>query len=171
MRSRRRRPSSSALTWAQSTWSCRLSRRRRWRADSSASDARGIGPARSAKGSSFQSFRRPRRVRRRRACHARGAVEPTRYPRNPLDVLAQIVAMVATEEWATEDLFAAVRCAAPFATLSRRMFEGVLDMLAGRYPRCLCRAAAPRHMGSRPQQARRTGGCQAGCDRECRHDS
>ena len=69
-----------------------------------------------------------------RAMHE-GAVEPTRYPRNPLDVLAQqIVAMVATEEWGAEDLFAAVRRAAPFATLSRRMFEGVLDMLAGRYP-------------------------------------
>ena len=69
-----------------------------------------------------------------RAMHE-GAVEPTRYPRNPLDVLAQqIVAMVATEEWGADDLFAAVRRAAPFATLSRRMFEGVLDMLAGRYP-------------------------------------
>ena len=69
-----------------------------------------------------------------RAMHE-GAVEPTRYPRNPLDVLAQqIVAMVATEEWGAEDLFAAVRRAAPFATLSRRMFEGVLDMLSGRYP-------------------------------------
>jgi ATP-dependent Lhr-like helicase len=69
-----------------------------------------------------------------RAMHE-GAVEPTRYPRNPLDVLAQqIVAMVATEEWGLEDLFATVRRAAPFATLSRRMFEGVLDMLAGRYP-------------------------------------
>ena len=69
-----------------------------------------------------------------RAMHE-GVVEPTRYPHNPLDVLAQqIVAMVATEEWGAEDLFAAVRRAAPFATLSRRMFEGVLDMLAGRYP-------------------------------------
>ena len=170
MRSRRRRPSSSALTWAQSTWSCRLSRRRRWRADSSASDARGIGPVRSAKESFSKVSGRPRRVRRRRACHARCSRTDT-IPRNPLDVLAQqVVAMVATEEWATEDLFAAVRRAAPFATLSRRMFEGVLDMLAGHTLGCLCRAAAPRHMGSRPQQARRTG-CQAGCDRECRHDS
>src|SRR4029453_17725501 len=29
---------------------------------------------------------------------------------------------------------ARVRCAAPFADLSIRMFDGVLDMLSGRYP-------------------------------------
>ena len=65
----------------------------------------------------------------------RGNVEPSRYPRNPLDVLAQqIVAMVAVETWSVDDLFAAVRRAAPFAELSRRVFDGVLDMLSGRYP-------------------------------------
>ena len=64
-----------------------------------------------------------------------GQVESTRYPRNPLDVLAQhIVAMAGLEPWAADALFAAVRRAAPFADLSRRMFEGVLDMLSGRYP-------------------------------------
>ncbi|MGE0361366.1 MAG: DEAD/DEAH box helicase [Vicinamibacterales bacterium] len=65
----------------------------------------------------------------------RGLVEPSRYPRNPLDVLAQqIVAMTAMDHWAVDDLYAAVRGAAPFAELSRRVFEGVLDMLSGRYP-------------------------------------
>ena len=65
----------------------------------------------------------------------RGLVEPSRYPRNPLDVLAQqIVAMVAVDAWAVDDLYAAVRGAAPFAELSRRVFDGVLDMLSGRYP-------------------------------------
>src|SRR4029079_3425610 len=64
-----------------------------------------------------------------------GAIEPTRYPRNPLDVLAQqIVAMVAVDPWNVDDLFARVRCAAPFAELSRASFEGVLDMLSGMYP-------------------------------------
>ena len=64
-----------------------------------------------------------------------GQVESTRYPRNPLDVLAQhVVAMVGMDPWSVDDLFAAVRCAAPYAELSRRMFEGVLDMLSGRYP-------------------------------------
>jgi ATP-dependent Lhr-like helicase len=64
-----------------------------------------------------------------------GTVEATRYPRNPLDILAQqIVAMAAMDEWRVDDLFGAVRRAAPFAELSRSAFEGVLDMLSGRYP-------------------------------------
>ncbi|HET8798391.1 MAG TPA: DEAD/DEAH box helicase, partial [Thermoanaerobaculia bacterium] len=65
----------------------------------------------------------------------KGAIEPTRYPRNPLDVLAQqIVAMVAMDEWSVDELFRVVRSAAPFAALSRISFEGVLDMLSGLYP-------------------------------------
>ena len=69
-----------------------------------------------------------------RAMHE-GRVESTRYPRNPLDVLAQqIVAMAALDTWSVDELFALIRRAAPFAELSRRAFEGVLDMLSGRYP-------------------------------------
>ena len=69
-----------------------------------------------------------------RAMHD-GQVESTRYPRNPLDVLAQqIVAMAGLETWAVDDLFATVRRAAPFADLSAHIFEGVLDMLSGKYP-------------------------------------
>jgi ATP-dependent Lhr-like helicase len=69
-----------------------------------------------------------------RAMHD-GRIESSRYPRNPLDVLAQqIVAMVATDDWDVDALFDAVRRAAPFADLSRTVFEGVLDMLSGRYP-------------------------------------
>jgi ATP-dependent Lhr-like helicase len=65
----------------------------------------------------------------------RGAIEPTRYPRNPLDVLAQqIVAMVSVEDWKADELYATVRSAAPFAELSRTSFDGVLDMLSGLYP-------------------------------------
>ncbi len=64
-----------------------------------------------------------------------GAVEATRYPRNPLDIVAQqVVAMTAMEEWEVDRLFATIRSAAPFAELSRPVFEGVLDMLSGRYP-------------------------------------
>src|ERR1700749_2957956 len=37
-------------------------------------------------------------------------------------------------EITVDDLFAIVRSAAPFAELSRGAFEGVLDLLAGRYP-------------------------------------
>ncbi len=62
-------------------------------------------------------------------------IESTRYPRNPLDVLAQqIVAMVSMDPWQVEGLFERVRQAAPFAELGRAAFEGVLDMLSGRYP-------------------------------------
>ena len=80
-----------------------------------------------------------------------GLVESTRYLRNPLDVLAQqIVATVAQPpavavsrmrgqpppqaQINVDELFALVRCAAPFASLSRTAFEGVLDLLSGRYP-------------------------------------
>ncbi len=93
-----------------------------------------------------------------RAMHE-GLVESTRYLRNPLDVLAQqIVATVAEpphkprtskpggkkpaspdgidEVIATDcdALYRLVSSAAPFATLSRAAFDGVLDMLSGRYP-------------------------------------
>ncbi len=64
-----------------------------------------------------------------------GQVESTRYPRNPLDLLAQqVVAMVAVESWPIDALFDVVRRAAPFAELSRPLFESVLDLLSGRYP-------------------------------------
>lgn len=83
-----------------------------------------------------------------------GQVESTRFLRNPLDVLAQqMVAIVAhpplppaeaerrgrmDEEGppgiSYEALLAIVRAAAPFSGLSRTAFDGVLDMLAGRYP-------------------------------------
>ncbi|HJZ77356.1 MAG TPA: DEAD/DEAH box helicase [Vicinamibacterales bacterium] len=64
-----------------------------------------------------------------------GAVEATRYPRNPLDIAAQqIVAMASMDDWAVDELFETIRGAAPFAELSRTVFEGVLDMLSGRYP-------------------------------------
>ena len=85
-----------------------------------------------------------------RAMHER-LVEATRYLRNPLDVLAQqIVAIVAhppavveprekgkppaEPQIMVEELFALLRRAAPFARLSRNAFEGVLDLLSGRYP-------------------------------------
>ncbi|WAS97974.1 Lhr family helicase [Nannocystis punicea] len=64
-----------------------------------------------------------------------GEVESSRYPRNPLDILAQqVVAAVAMDDWAAEALYDRVRGAAPYAELPRDAFEGVLDMLSGRYP-------------------------------------
>jgi ATP-dependent Lhr-like helicase len=87
-----------------------------------------------------------------------GHVESTRFLRNPLDVLAQqMVAVIAhpplpvaeverrKKRKPSEDeeeapgisygaLLALVRSAAPFSGMSVAVFEGVLDMLAGRYP-------------------------------------
>jgi ATP-dependent helicase Lhr and Lhr-like helicase len=64
-----------------------------------------------------------------------GAIESMRYPRNPLDVLAQqIVAMVALDTLTVDEVDEIVRRAAPFAGLPRSALEAVLDMLAGRYP-------------------------------------
>ena len=64
-----------------------------------------------------------------------GDIEAMRYPRNPLDVLAQhIVAMAALDTWAVDDLAALVRRAAPFHDLGDDVLHAVLDLLAGRYP-------------------------------------
>src|ERR1039458_8510650 len=69
-----------------------------------------------------------------RAMYA-GKVESVHYPRNPLDVLAQqIVAIVAMDPWDAGALFTLVRQAAPYAALTRGVFDSVLDMLSGRYP-------------------------------------
>ena len=64
-----------------------------------------------------------------------GAVEATRIPRNPLDVLAQqLVAICVERERSVDELCALVGAAAPYAALERGQLEGVLDMLSGRYP-------------------------------------
>ena len=62
-------------------------------------------------------------------------IESMRYPRNPLDVLAQqIVAMVALDTMTVDEVERLIRRSASFATLPRSALEAVLDMLAGRYP-------------------------------------
>lgn len=64
-----------------------------------------------------------------------GAIEETKIPANPLDVLAQhVVAATAVEPRKVDDLYSLVRRASPYRDLTRGAFEGVLDMLAGRYP-------------------------------------
>jgi ATP-dependent helicase Lhr and Lhr-like helicase len=96
-----------------------------------------------------------------RAMHE-GHIESTRFPRNPLDVLAQqLVAIVANPPFAArpvsgrkprrivsenvlpsdpkpevsvDALYDLIRRAAPFGGLTRSSFEGVLDLLSGRYP-------------------------------------
>jgi ATP-dependent Lhr-like helicase len=66
---------------------------------------------------------------------ASAEIESTKVPRNCLDVLAQqVVAMVAMDPWKVPELHEVVRRAAPFRELGRELLDGVLDMLAGRYP-------------------------------------
>ena len=63
------------------------------------------------------------------------AIEETRIPRNPLDVLAQqLVAICAHDRWTVDQLHALVTRAHSFRDLSREQLTGVLDMLSGRYP-------------------------------------
>ncbi len=65
-----------------------------------------------------------------------GAIESTRYLRNPLDVLAQqLVAHTAARgETPVSELAAMVRRSANFADLSTEQLGNTLDLLAGRYP-------------------------------------
>ena len=74
-----------------------------------------------------------------------GEIEAIRYPRQPLDVLAQqVVAMVAVDDWSVDDILRVVRRAAPYEQLSEEVFSSVLDLLAGRYPSEEFRELRPR---------------------------
>ncbi len=62
------------------------------------------------------------------------AIEAVRPVKAPLDVLAQIlVSILGTGSWDVDELFALVRNAYPYRTLSREVFDLVLNMQAGRY--------------------------------------
>ena len=176
-RSSRPRRSSSASTWARSISSSRSRRRRRSRAACSASAAPATRSARSARASSSRSSAATSsRARRSPARCTRARVEATRYPRNPLDV-ARAADRRDGRRWTTwdvDELFArdparrAVRRAR-----AARAFEGVLDMLSGRYPvRRVRRAAAARSPGTAlAGTLDRARGREARRDRQRRHDS
>jgi ATP-dependent Lhr-like helicase len=81
-----------------------------------------------------------------------GLVEEMRYPRNPLDVLAQqIVAACAIDEWSVDELYTLIRRTANFADLSEEAFRETLDMLAGRYPSDRFSGLRPRVVWDRVQ--------------------
>lgn len=63
-------------------------------------------------------------------------LEPTSITRNALDVLAQqVVAMVSIEDEISPDEVYEIVCrSAAYSNLPRSAFDGVLDMLSGRYP-------------------------------------
>ena len=64
-----------------------------------------------------------------------GVPEATYYPRNALDVLAQqVVAILAEGSINRLEIFELIRQAAPYAELELDQFDGVLDMLSGKYP-------------------------------------
>ncbi len=66
---------------------------------------------------------------------AAGDIEPIRYPRHPLDVLAQqIVAMCCDSAMTVEGIGKVIRRARPYHGLSENALTAVLDMLSGRYP-------------------------------------
>lgn len=76
---------------------------------------------------------------------AEGDIEDVRPPHAPLDVLAQVLlSMVVSETWQLDELYAFVRCAGPYADLSRRAFDLVVEMLAGRYADSRVRELKPR---------------------------
>ena len=80
--------------------------------------------------------------------------------------------LVAMEPMTTVELFELFRRAAPFAALSRESFEGVLDLLSGRYPSDEFAELRPRITWDRttgrltPRES-----AQTHCGREWRHDS
>ena len=64
-------------------------------------------------------------------CVARGELDALRIPVAPLDVLAQqLVAETASRDWDEDELYALVRCAAPYAQLRREDYAAVVRMLA-----------------------------------------
>jgi ATP-dependent Lhr-like helicase len=72
-------------------------------------------------------------------------VESTRIPANPIDVLSQqLVAQVVSGDTSADHLYALTRRAAPYANLSRAVFDETLDMLSGRYPSDLFAELRPR---------------------------
>jgi ATP-dependent helicase Lhr and Lhr-like helicase len=71
-------------------------------------------------------------------------IEPLRPITGPLDVLGQVVvSMTGVAPWDVDALFDAVRTSTPYRNLTRRQFDLVLDMLAGRYAETRIRALSP----------------------------
>ena len=64
-----------------------------------------------------------------------GRIEELTVPRNPLDILAQqTVAATAVADVDVDEWYHTVRRAAPYADLTRDVYDAVLDLISGRYP-------------------------------------
>ncbi len=78
-------------------------------------------------------------------CLAELDLEAARIVEAPLDVLAQVVAaMGGVETWDLDELYVFIRRCAPYRELSRRAFDLVLAMLAGRYAETRLPALQPK---------------------------
>ncbi len=78
-------------------------------------------------------------------CVLAGEIEAIEPVVGALDVLAQIVlSMTAAESWDLDALYSFLRGSFPYRRLSRRQFDLVLEMLAGRYADSRVRELAPR---------------------------
>ncbi len=65
----------------------------------------------------------------------RGQIESLAVPTNPLDILAQqTIAATAAGDVSVDDWFTTVRRAMPYKSLTRDVFDAVLDLISGRYP-------------------------------------
>ncbi len=72
-------------------------------------------------------------------------IEEIRPVEAPLDILAQVIlSMTARKRWNIDQLYSFLRTAYPYRNLSRRHFDLVLDMLAGRYSSTRVRELKPR---------------------------
>jgi len=70
------------------------------------------------------------------------AIEPVKCP---LDVLSQIIiSMTGVETWDIDELFMWIRSSYPYRELSRKQFDLVLNMLAGKYSESRIRELNPR---------------------------
>ncbi|MGO3326064.1 ATP-dependent helicase [Gordonia sp. (in: high G+C Gram-positive bacteria)] len=65
----------------------------------------------------------------------RGEIEAIAVPANPLDILAQqTIAATAAHDVDVDDWYATVTRAMPYTDLTRDVYDGVLDLISGRYP-------------------------------------
>ncbi len=72
-------------------------------------------------------------------------IEPLHIVEGPLDVLAQIlIAMTGVEIWDMDELYRFIRTSWPYRNLTRRQFDLVLEMLAGRYADTRLKELRPR---------------------------
>jgi ATP-dependent Lhr-like helicase len=90
-------------------------------------------------------------------------VEALRVPIGPLDVAAQVLlSMCCGETWSLEELYDWLRTAWPYRHLSRKHFDLLIDMLAGRYADSRLRELRPRLL---VDQVRGTATARAGSER------